>query len=171
MIYKSPILREPETTIDICYLHFRKTWTWWQPVSPWCPDAVVISDATRLRGAAATGTFWVMSDNFALKTQKFFGRKCNVTQEMVNDRNSCQVDILHSLVVKIRLGNYCRWRVMISGLLACEQPFAGTPNSEGVSLLTRIMYYSRGVLEWKKDCSKSGGSVPFFGCFEVKLLL
>ena len=84
-----------------------------------------------------------------------FCRKCNVTQEMVNDRNSGQVDILHSLVVKIRLGNYCRWRVMISGLLACEQPFAGTPNSEGVSLLTRIMYYSRGVLEWKRRVQKA----------------
>lgn len=84
-----------------------------------------------------------------------FCRKCNVSQEMANDRNSGQVDILHSLVVKIRLGNYCRWRVMISGSLACEQPFAGTPNSEGVSLLTRIMYYSRGVLEWKRRVQKA----------------
>ena len=43
----------------------------------------------------------------------------------------------------------------ISGSLACEQPFAGTPNSEGVSLLTRIMYYSRGVLEWKRRVQKA----------------
>ena len=141
--------------------------------------AVVISDgSTRLRGAdGSQGTdFWghFLWQLYGLEnTEVFVG---NVAQEMVSDRNSGQVDILHSLVVKIRLGNYCRWRVMISGSLACEQPFAGTPNSEGVSLLTRIMYYSRCVLEWKrrvreKDVFKKRRFCAFFGCFEVRLLI
>lgn len=43
---------------------------------------------------------------------------------------------------------------MISGSLACEQPFAGKPNSEGVSSLTRIMHYIRGVLERRRRVQK-----------------